>query len=88
SFKTWYNATFGHNENCGQILDFDDMGGPLCICSHRPLQCANAQWSLSHTIAYTFHEKPYTGSRDFSECLVITKLSTAKKRKLELPTGP
>ncbi|CAF4350363.1 unnamed protein product, partial [Rotaria sordida] len=56
SFKTWYNTTFNRNANCGQILDFDDIDGPLCICTHRPLKYVNEQWSLTNVIAYTFHE--------------------------------
>ncbi|CAF3026537.1 unnamed protein product [Rotaria sp. Silwood2] len=38
SYKTCYNTTFSHNENCAQTFDFDDMDGPLCTCSHRPLK--------------------------------------------------
>ncbi|CAF4191718.1 unnamed protein product [Rotaria sp. Silwood2] len=87
SFKTWYNTTFGHDENCGQILDFNDIDGPLCMCSHRPLKCSHDKWSLSDAIAYTFHEKLDTENRDFPECLAITKLYSYQ-RKLESSTSP
>ena len=35
-FKYWYNRTFIHNGWYCQILDFNDIDGPMCSCSHRP----------------------------------------------------
>ncbi|CAF1255816.1 unnamed protein product [Rotaria sp. Silwood1] len=75
SFKTWYNTTFAHKENCGQILDFDDIDGPLCTCTYRPLKHFNDQWSLANAIAYTFHEKLDMKQNNIQEILALSKLS-------------
>ncbi|CAF4195882.1 unnamed protein product, partial [Rotaria sordida] len=75
SFKTWYNTTFNHNANCGQILEFDDIDGPLCTCTHRPLKYVNEQWSLTNAIAYTFHEKFGTEEQGLQAILALSKLS-------------
>ncbi|CAF2028125.1 unnamed protein product [Rotaria magnacalcarata] len=56
AFKRWYNSTFVHNANCGQLLDFSNTDGPLCSCSHRPYKCRNDEWSIEDAIAYTFYE--------------------------------
>ncbi|CAF1255835.1 unnamed protein product [Rotaria sp. Silwood1] len=74
SFKTWYNKTFGHNQSCNQLLDFNDIDGPLCSCSHRPVKCPTEQWSLTNAIAYTFHENLYNGINSSDACPAITKL--------------
>ncbi|CAF1086712.1 unnamed protein product [Rotaria sordida] len=73
-FKTWYNTTFGHNQNCNQLLDFNDIDGPLCSCSHRPVKCPTEQWSLTNAIAYTFHQNFSNGSTSSKTCPAITKL--------------
>ncbi|CAM4838210.1 unnamed protein product [Rotaria magnacalcarata] len=76
AFKTWYNSTFVHNANCGQLLDFNDIDGPLCSCSHRPYKCRNDQWSLEDASAYTYHEILDNNKiHDPHRCLAITKLS-------------
>ncbi|CAF3557451.1 unnamed protein product, partial [Rotaria sp. Silwood2] len=59
-----------------QILDFNEIDGPFCSCSHRPVKCPNEQWSLTNAISYTFHEKLDVENSDYPECLAITKLST------------
>ena len=75
-FKIWYNNTFIHNEDCGQILDFHNIDGPLCSCSHRPYKHQDDQWSLRHAIAYTFHEILDDSSLHLRTCQAITKLAT------------
>ncbi|CAF1294379.1 unnamed protein product [Rotaria sp. Silwood1] len=55
-FEIWYNNTFQHNENCGQLLDYNQIDGPLCTCSYRPLKFPSDQWSLKDAIAYAFQE--------------------------------
>ncbi|CAF3866423.1 unnamed protein product [Rotaria sp. Silwood1] len=42
-FEIWYNNTFQHNENCGQLLDYNQIDGPLCTCSYRPLKFPSDQ---------------------------------------------
>ncbi|CAF1302013.1 unnamed protein product [Rotaria sordida] len=74
-FKTWYNTTFNHNANCGQILDFDDIDGPLSTCTHRSLKYVNDQWSLANAISYTFHEKLDTEEKGLQAILVLSKFS-------------
>ncbi|CAF3147124.1 unnamed protein product [Rotaria sp. Silwood2] len=74
-FKQWYNHTFSHNQNCSQILDYNDIDGPLCSCSHRPYKCPDNQWSLMNAIAYTFAEYPNIVYNDANECLAATKLA-------------
>ena len=85
SFKSWYNQTFGHNDNCDQILDFNDIDDPLCSCSHRPYKNSADEWSLWNAIAYTFHEdlqgiNLFEVEGSLSTCLAITKLSTVMKQ--------
>ena len=75
AFKTWYNTTFRHNDNCGQILHFLEIDGPLCTCSHRPYKSSTDNWSLWMAIAFTFHENINKRNDDFRQCLAITKLS-------------
>ncbi|CAF3147106.1 unnamed protein product [Rotaria sp. Silwood2] len=75
-FKQWYNQTFNHNQNCSQMVDYNDIDGPLCSCSHRPYKCFHDEWSLSYAIAYTFAEYLHLGNEhDVNQCLAITKLS-------------
>ena len=80
-FKLWYNQTFGHNENCDQILDFQDTDGPLCSCSYRPYKCLKDAWSLHVAITYTFHENLSNENDNAYECLAITKLATVIQEK-------
>ncbi|CAF2034323.1 unnamed protein product [Rotaria magnacalcarata] len=70
-FKLWYNATFSHSTNCGQIIDFIDIDGPLCSCSHRPYKSSTDIWSLWKAIAYTFDENLYKTNNNIHECLTI-----------------
>ncbi|CAF1503638.1 unnamed protein product, partial [Rotaria sordida] len=76
SFKTWCNKTFNDNKNCGQILDFEDIDGPLCTCSYRPLKNFNDTWDLKQAIAYTFEERLDPENFHLYKCLAITKLAT------------
>jgi hypothetical protein len=80
-FKIWYKRTFGHNENCDQKLDFLDIDGQLCTCSHRPYKCATDKWSLRMAIAYTFNENLTRTDDNLHECLAITKLSMVTNKK-------
>ncbi|CAF1480676.1 unnamed protein product [Adineta steineri] len=80
-FKLWYNQTFPHHENCDQILDFHDVDGPLCSCSHRPYKCLQDAWSLHLAITYTFHENLSTKNTHTPHCLAITKLATIVQQK-------
>ncbi|CAF3589222.1 unnamed protein product [Rotaria socialis] len=74
-FKEWYNKNFSHNENCGQLLNFIDIDGPLCSCSHRPCKFPEDKWSLSMAIMYAFHENFELSHDHIQQCLAITKLS-------------
>ncbi|CAF3749945.1 unnamed protein product [Rotaria socialis] len=80
-FKLWYNATFSHSTNCGQIIDFIDIDGPLCSCSHRPYKSSTDTWSLWKAIAYTFDENLYKTNNNIYECLAITKISKVIEEK-------
>ncbi|CAF1498624.1 unnamed protein product [Rotaria sordida] len=81
SFKIWYNKTFNHNENCGRILDFEDIDGPLCTRSYRPLKNLNDTWDLKQAIAYTFEERLDPKNFHLYKCLAITKLATVLNEK-------
>jgi hypothetical protein len=81
AFKTWYNKTFSHNENCDQILDYNDIDGPLCSCSHRPLKNSTEKWPLSLAIAHTFNEYLNMANNEINVCLAITKLSVIIEEK-------
>lgn len=74
-FKCWYNSTFNHNENCDQIIDYMDIDGPLCSCSHRPFKSPTDTWSLSMAIMFTFHENLQLDNHPINQCLAITKLA-------------
>ncbi|CAF1504663.1 unnamed protein product [Rotaria magnacalcarata] len=80
-FKLWYNATFIHSTNCGQIIDFIVIDGPLCSCSHRPYKSSTGTWSLWKAIAYTFDENLYKTNSNIHECLAITKISKVIEEK-------
>lgn len=75
TFKEWYNKTFHHDDNCGQIIDFIDIDGPLCSCSHRPYKSSNDKWSLSMAVMHTFYENLPSTNDHILECLAITKLA-------------
>ncbi|CAF1399502.1 unnamed protein product [Adineta steineri] len=80
-FKIWYNNTFQHNENCGQLLDYNEIDGPLCTCSYRPLKCSTDQWSLKDAITYTFQENLENINISLYECQAITKCATIINEK-------
>ncbi|CAF1097770.1 unnamed protein product [Adineta ricciae] len=79
-FKQWYNKTFDHNIDCKQILDYHNIDGPLCSCSHRPLKTLNEQWRLEYAIAYTFSQNLNVKNDDIDanihKCLAITSLAS------------
>ena len=74
-FKSWYNKTFIHHRHCHQYLNYDNIDGPSCSCSHRPYKTFSARWSLIKAIAYTFNEYLYSHTYDITKCLAITKLA-------------
>ena len=78
-FKCWYNQTFPHNLNCHQILDYNDIDGSLCSCTHRPLQSLDEKWKLDLAMGYTFREYLDMENDDndngLHQCLAITTLS-------------
>ncbi|CAM4957879.1 unnamed protein product [Rotaria socialis] len=80
-FKLWYNATFSHSTTGGQIIDFIDIDGPLCSCSHRPYKSSTDTWSLWKAAAYTFDENRYKTNSNIHECLAITKISKVIEEK-------
>jgi hypothetical protein len=80
-FKTWYNQTFPHHQQCHQRLDYDSIDGPLCSCSHRPCKSSTSRWSLFKAIAYTFDEYMYNHTFNINPCLAITKLALVIEQK-------
>ncbi|CAF4721742.1 unnamed protein product, partial [Rotaria sp. Silwood2] len=76
-----YNGTLGHNENCGQIIDFDGIAGPLCSCPHRPHKCPHDDWSLKDAIVYTFQENLDNISFHLHKCQGVTKLAIVINEK-------
>ena len=80
-FTMWYNSIFIHNKDCGQILDFHNIDGPSCSCSHRPYKYQDEPWSLHNIIAYTFHEILDDSIFHLCACQAITKLTTVIDEK-------
>ena len=80
-FRTWYNRTFPHHQQCHRRLDYDFIDSRLCSCSHRPCKSSTDRWSLIKAIAYTFDEYLYSDTFTFTKCLAITKLAFVIEQK-------
>ena len=76
-FKDWYKTIFNQDEDCHQMLDFLQFSGTTGSCSYCHCKLSLEQWPLLWATMVTFHEN-FTMSNDYSsQCLAITKLSTA-----------
>ena len=75
NFKDWYDRIYSHNRYCRQILDVNDIDGPMCSCLHRPYKYSTDQWSMSNTLTYTLNQFFACGYNPVEICLAITKLS-------------
>ena len=72
-FKIWYSNAFIRDKDCGQVLNFHNIDGPLCSYSHRPYKYQDDQCPLHNAIAYTFHKMLDDSMFQTHKCPAITK---------------
>lgn len=85
-FKSWYNKTFKHNDNCPVPSVYKD-DTPYCTCPYRPYKNINNNWTIDMATKCVFNEfiyrfrttadraRQYNTSASASYCSAITKLA-------------